>query len=269
MKKIGFIAAGVIIALLTLLLSFPWRDKPGRDLQDILNEGRLWVLIESGEHGYTRDSLKVRGFQYEVIKRFTDELGVELVITNQQSVSDGMKELAKGNFDVLVALHPVISDTLATLASLHPLFSSRLMLVQKKDSTGKVTISRQYQLDGKAVSVVANSSYISILESLSEDLAIEITIEEHADMNLGNIVNQVAKSETGFTVCPEYLSYRLCQRYPGVDMLLPLSFPQPLAWKVRRDAVALQQEMNLYLAEFVQTVEFQRLYNQYFESPDN
>ena len=89
----------IIIGVLLLTLGLLWleRVKSINDLPEILEEGRLSVLIESGEHGFTRDSLKVYGFQYEIIRRFSDSIGVELLVINQKNTKDGIADLAKGD----------------------------------------------------------------------------------------------------------------------------------------------------------------------------
>lgn len=255
----------IVSALLAVILFFlPWKNKRVRDLPDILKDGRLAVLIESGEHGFTRDSVHVHGFQYELIKKFSDSLGLELVVINQGDTKDAFRDLEKGACDVLVSLRPVMIDSLGTVVSLRPILSSRLMLAQQKDSAGRKTIRKQYELDGDTITVLKNSPFNQRLAYLAEELAIDLTLNKVNGESPDRIVGMVNEKQIGYTVCPEYLTGRLKMKYDQVDFTVPLSFKQDLSWVVNRHALKLQSSLNAFLDEFVESPEFIELYNQYF-----
>lgn len=265
MKRGVFIVIlSAVLAIIIFMLMSPRRTTV--DLDDIIERGRLSVLIESGEHGLSRDSQLVQGFQYEIIKRFADTLGVELVLINQQDVKNGIDELNKGNCDVLVSLKPVIDDSTSTVRYLRPILSTRLMLVQKKDSTGVVPVQYQYQLDGESIAVMMRSAYIPRLEQLSHELAIVLKIEEQKIASLDKMVSGVATGNLQFAVCPEYLSEKLMKRYPGVDITLPLSFQEQLSWSVDRRSEQLYKRLNDFLEQLIDSPDYRKLYQKYFSA---
>jgi membrane-bound lytic murein transglycosylase F len=255
-----------IIAVLLVLVLLIWFGKTGsvRDLPEILEEGRMSVLIESGEHGFTRDSVHVYGFQYELIRRFTDSLGVELVVINEDKTRDGMRELTNGACDVLVSLRPVMIDSVRSVVSLNPILSTRLMLAQQTDSTGKLLISRQYELDGDTITVMKNSPFMVRLGYLAEELAINLTINDIAVDSPDEIVKLVNDKQIKYTICPEYLTGRFKARYADVDFSVPLSFKQDLTWTINRKSPELQKRLNAFLDGYIGTAEFVTLYNKYF-----
>lgn len=260
----------IISALLVLTLLI-WFGKSAtvRDLPEILEEDRLSVLIESGEQGFTRDSLHVYGFQYELIKKFSDSLGVELVVIDQDNTSNGIKELKNGECDVLVSLRPVVVDSVRSIVSLKPILSSRLMLVQQKDSTGRKLVRKQYELDGDTITVLKNSPFITRLGYLSEELAINLIINEISVNSQDEIVRLVNDKQIKYSICPEYLTRRFESKYVGVDFSVPLSFKQDLTWNVNKHSPELQKRLNEFLDEFVGTPEFVQLFNKYFTQPTN
>jgi membrane-bound lytic murein transglycosylase F len=256
-------------AIVLFLVIFLWIGRSGevRDLPQILEEGRLTVLIESGEHGFARDSVKVYGFQYELIKKISDSMGVELVVINQAGIKDGLSELKTGKCDVLVSLRPMMTDSLRSVVSLLPIVTTRIMLVQKQDSVGKRVISKQYELNADTIAVVDNSPYIRMLKNLEEELAIDLTIDELSKQCLDDIIRLVDEGAIKYTTCPEYLTKRFKNSYPDLDFSLPLSFKHDLSWKVNKHSPQLQNHLNDFLDGFIGTAEFITLYNKYFSQP--
>jgi len=265
MKKgiLKWIAPVVVLVLMLGVYLFN-KEKKINDLNDIIQEGRLVALIETGEYGFTRDSFRVRGFQYEIIRRYADYLGVELILIHSDEIENVYKELNNGNFDVLVSLRPVSSDTTSLVTSLMPVLSTRLMLVQLKDSTGKMPVQYQYQLDGEKIHVQTSSPFIRRLKLLSEEVAADIEIIETDSESINELISKVHKGEIKFTICPEYLTAKFNARYPNIDISVPLSFNENLSWVVHTESVNLKNSLNQFLTEFVGSTDFVNLYQQYF-----
>jgi membrane-bound lytic murein transglycosylase F len=232
-----------------------------------MKEGRMSVLIESGINGFTRDSLKAYGFQYEIIRRFADTIGVELVVINKGNEENGFDELSKNNCDVLVSLNPVMNDTSAEVMFLRPIITTRLMLVQQKDSSGMIPSDKQYLLDNQTITVMENSPFIPRLKDLSEELAITLNINEQNFSCLNDMIKTVAEKKNKYAICEEYLSGGLLKQYPQLDILVPLSFHQDLSWCVNRKSVKLHEKLNEFLDDFIGSQEYWQLYRRYF--PEN
>lgn len=257
-----------MIFVLASAFLFFWFFKGGarkhRDLDQIIAQGRLVVLIESGQHGFARDSAKVYGFQYEIVRRFADELGVELLVINELGINGGITELLKARCDVFVSLMPIISDSLSNVVSLTPIISTRLMLVQKPDSNGIIPVRYQYQLHNESVYIRSGSAFMTRLNNLSEEVAAMIDIVEVKSVSLDDLVRKVYNDEIKFTVCPEYLSARLDKRYPRLDFSIPLSFRDDLSWVVHKKSPQLKERLNVFLDQFLNSEDFEVLYRRYF-----
>lgn len=259
---IFIIAAVVIIFLACLILQCNFGKV--NDLPDIQKVGRLSVLIESGEHGFTRDSAKVYGFQYDIIKAFSNSIGVELLVINEGNIKDGIEELNKGRCDVLVSLRPLISDTAIAAVSLKTIISTRLMLVQKKDSSGKIMINQQFELDKDTVFVIPQSGYEQRINELSNELAAEIFVQEMPVTCPDVLIKKVSEGKIKYSICPEYLAPKFLERYPDIDISLPLSFSEDLSWVVNKESVQLKEKLNLFLQDYIGSPAFVELYKKYF-----
>ena len=261
---LAFFALASVVILLVIT-----RKQSDRDLPEILSDGRITVLIDSGEHGFTRDSAKVAGFQYEVVKLFADELGVELVILQEPDHAKGSAELLSGDCDIIVSLQPLISDSTLGIVSVYPLVETNLMLVQLPDSAGKLSVSTQYELEGKTISLIKASPFRQLLTYFSEDMAIEPTIEETELINLDAMMQSILDKNHALTVCPDYLTKRLKQKYPQADFSLPLTFYLQLAWTVRDNSPELKNRLDAFTANFVGTATYWSMYNTYFMNDTN
>ncbi|GAB1415902.1 hypothetical protein MASR2M117_13080 [Paludibacter sp.] len=249
---------------LLVLLFFIFKTKKIRDLADVMSEGRLSVLVESGVHGFTRDSTKVYGFQYELIKKFTDSLGVELVLINLENKIDCLSELESGECDVLVSLRPIIVDSTSNIISLAPILSTRLMLVQHKADSSKL-IENQYELNEDTITVLEESPYINRLMYLSDEVAINYTINMVSNNNLDELIRLVNEGKIKYTVCPEYLSESFKKRYQNVDFSMPLSMKYDFSWCVNKNSPELRERMNQFINDIVNTSDFKLLFNKYFD----
>jgi len=263
MKK-AIVVLGSFVLVLAVILIVISRHQSDRDLPAILKDGRLTVLINSGEHGFTRDTAKVGGFQYEVIKKYADELGVELVIVQEPDHEAGNKELLRGDCDVIVSLQPIIYDSASAVVSLFPLVESNLMLVQLADSSGSLLIKKQYELDGKEITFTKASPFLPLLEQLSDDLAIEPVLIESNLSSIDEVINKVASGEIEYAVCPAHLTARIKSKYPQVDLSVPLTFHLQLGWTIGAKSVLLQDSLNEFLKNFVGTADYWTLFATYF-----
>lgn len=263
MKKQLLVTGSFLLAILVVVWVVT-RRQGHRDLDEISKDGRITVLIDSGEHGFTRDSAKVAGFQYEVVKLFADELGVELVILQEPDLDKATRELVRGNCDILVSLQPLITDSTLGVKSVTPLMETNLMLVQLPDTAGKLPVSTQHELDGKTISLIKASPFRGLLGHLAEDMAIEPRFKETEYVNPDAMIQSIVLQKDSFTVCPEYLTGRLKRKYPQVDFSLPLTFYLQLAWTVRDNSPLLGERLNDFITGFVGTAQYWSLYNRYF-----
>ena len=71
------------------------------DLDDILKKGKLTVLLENSSTSYFIYRGKVMGFEYELLKEFADELGVELEVRILHDLDEMIDLLNKQEGDLV------------------------------------------------------------------------------------------------------------------------------------------------------------------------
>jgi membrane-bound lytic murein transglycosylase F len=127
-------------------------------------------------------------------------------------------------------------------------------------------IRNQLDLAGKTIYVQKNSSYATRLRNLSDEIGDSIIVVE-VDEDVEKLIKEVAKGEIEYTVCDENLAKVNQTFYPQIDINTAISFPQYLAWAVRKEgAKQLLDTLNNWLRIFKKTEKYTMIYNRYFEN---
>ena len=71
------------------------------DLPEILKKGKITVLAENSSTSFFIYRGKKMGFEYEVLKEFANELGVELEVKIVDNLDDITKRLNEGEGDIV------------------------------------------------------------------------------------------------------------------------------------------------------------------------
>jgi len=254
--------AVAIVALLSLFYAI-FKDKKTRDLDEIIDSGRLRVLTDNSTLGFKIENDSVYGFQYELVKAFAVKLGVELEISENDDVEASINEMLKGNYDIVSALVPVTNEYNDKLLFTNPLQVDRQMLVQRKVDSALI-ISKQYELADDTIYLPKKSPYKMLIANLSGQIADTIYVSELKNTIAEVAVKMVADGIITYTICPERCAKKMLKLYPNLDISLPIGFQQSSAWAVPINSTNLQKKLNEFLFEFVGSAEYWEIYRKYF-----
>ena len=114
--------------------------------------------------------------------------------------------------------------------------------------------------------VQKNSSYASRLHNLAEEIGDSIKIMEVED-SLEELIIKVAKGEIDYTISDENMAKVNQTFYPNIDIKTAVSFPQNLAWAIRKEnSDLLLNAINSWLIDFKKTTSYALIYNKYFRN---
>ena len=264
-----YVAGGcffVLLMALSLLVRKSDHAPAPRTLADIRQQGTLRALTDGSSTGAARDSDGLwRGFQYEILQRFADSLGVQLAVTPVDDLSRCIGELATGHYDLVAAAMPPTVQWGYAVDFTRPLMLSRQMLVQRADTlTGQGTITQQHQLAGDTVYIPQGSPHRMCLQHLSDEIADTIYIIGIAYTNPEKLAEGVAAGRVKHTIVHEQLARKLVREHRNLDASLPVSLEQPGCWAVNKQSADLLAELNAFLDRFVGSLEYWRLYREYY-----
>lgn len=242
------------------------QEKPIVELKHVKLRGKLRVITDYNSTNYFIYKGRTMGFQYEMLQALAKHLGVKLELTVNNDLLSSFKSLENGEVDVLGMNLAVTKDRMDRFNFTVPHSQSRQVLIQLKDSIQSSSyISSQNQLVGKHIHVSEASSFEERLESLSQELGKEILVETEK-LEVEQLISKVAKGEIKFTIADENVAIVNQAYYPEIDIKTPVSFPQNLAWALRKGTNHLTQDINMWLIDFQKSREYKRIYRKYFRS---
>jgi len=215
------------------------------------------------------------GFTYELLKSFSDYVGIDLEIITENHLEHTFEMLNSGEADLIAIGLTVNSSRKKYIQFTEPIAETRQVLVQRKpsdwrsmtaDAVDKAIIRNQLGLGEKTIYVQEGSSHVERLNTMAGEIGDSINIIEVPYVS-EKLIEYVADGEIDYTVCDENVALVNATYYPDIDVSTPVSFPQNLAWGVRKEnSDALLIEINRWLSSYKKTESYALLYAKYFKN---
>ncbi len=245
------------------------------DFNEIINRGKLIAVTEYNSTDYFIYRGEPMGYQYELLQTLANDLNMKLEVIVTNNLDQSFRLLDKGESDIIAINLTVNKPRANKYKFTNPLLQTRQVLVQRKPKDFKELtfeniedsmIRNQLDLAGKTVYVQKESAYVHRLNNLSEEIGEDIDIIEIDNVEDEQMIKMVADGEIDYTVCDEHVAKVAQTYYNNIDINTPVSFPQNLAWAVRKDADFLLDTINNWIDNFKNTTEYALIYNKYFRN---
>jgi membrane-bound lytic murein transglycosylase F len=261
-----------------------------RDLPAIAQRDTLVVIAPYNSTTYFLYRAEPMGYEYELLKKFADDMDVKLrmlVVADRDSM---FKLLRAGKGDVVAArLVPTPEDS-GVVAFTRALYSTEPVLVQR--STGQLAvvvadtapalggaahpatpppvtparvrqIQRPSQLQGQRVDVPEQSPYTRTLIELADTLTGDIHVVE-VDVSSEALIRAVSEGTIRYTVAQGNLADISNDHYTNIAVRPVLGEATPIAWAVRPNAPELLARLNQWMADEKNASLLKSLYTKYF-----
>jgi membrane-bound lytic murein transglycosylase F len=246
------------------------------DLEEIKKRGYLTAIIENSSTSLFLYKGQPMGYEYDLLKIFCEEIGVELRLDITSNLNEGFEKLNSGQGDILAYSLTVTKERKERINFSHYHNQVRQVLVQRKPDNWrkmklheieKKLIRNPIDLIGKQVFVRNGSAYHSRLKNLSDEIGGDIIIvEDFPDVETEALIRKVALGEIEYTVADEDIALVNETYYSILDTRTPLSLPQQIAWGVRKKSTKLLDEVNSWIIEMRKDVTYYTIYDKYFRS---
>ncbi len=247
-----------------------------RDYEDILEDGKLKALIAYSSTSYFLYKGRAMGYEYELLQRLATHFGLELELIVAEDLNSLLSELDKGNVDLVAYGLAITSERKKKVAFTDYLYLTNQVLVQRKpDNWRQLTLDKirenlirdPIQLIDDTVSVRFNSSYFERLENLSREIGGTIKIDTIlGKISTAEIIKMVAEEERDYTIADKNLAIINASYYPILDVSVPVSFSQRIAWAVNKDSGVLLEKINEWIESQKKTADYNVIYNKYFQN---
>ncbi|MGI8619981.1 MAG: transglycosylase SLT domain-containing protein [Gemmatimonadaceae bacterium] len=265
------------------------------DLTAIRRRDTLTVIAPYNSTTYFLYRAEPMGFEYELLRKFAEDLDVTLrmlVVTERDSM---VKLLRAGKGDIVAARMVPTPEDSGLVAYTQALYSTNPVLVQRADgeratapadTTAKpdsstqavqpavpapppVTtvrvrqIQRPSQLQGQRVDVPEQSPYTRTLIELADTLTGDIHVVE-VDASSEALIRAVSEGTIRYTVAQGNLADISSDYYTNLAVRPVLGDATPIAWAVRPNAPQLLAQLNQWMSTPENSALLKRLYVKYF-----
>ncbi len=247
-----------------------------RDLADIKRDGKLKALIAYSATSYFLYKGQPMGYEYELLQRLAEHLNLELELKVSRNLDVMLDELRDGDIDIVAHGLAITKERQKVASFTDYLFLTNQVLVQRKpDNWDKLTYKQKQrslvndpvELIGQTVSVRKNSSYYWRLLHLSDELGDDIYINTlEGNLSTDEIIKMVAEGKIKYTIADSNLANINASSYPELDVEIPVSNSQRIAWAVHPDAKELLDATNFWIKNNRKQTEFNVIYNKYFKN---
>lgn len=247
-----------------------------RDLPQIKEEGILKAITVYSSTSYFLYRGQPMGFEYELLQRLAKQLKLDLKIVVARDIDDVLNMLNRGDGDI-VAYGLAITEPRKQKVNFTEYHSiSHQVLVQKKPDNwrkmklheiNRAMIDDALELIGDTVWVRKNSSYYERLINLNQEIGDTIYIDTlPGNLDTEEIIKMVSEGKIKYTVADYNMAKVSSSYFPNLDIHVPISLSQRLAWAVRKTSPELLEAVNEWTRKIKKTNDYYVIYDKYFES---
>jgi membrane-bound lytic murein transglycosylase F len=229
-------------------------------LQAIKERGSITFITRNNANCYYIYRDKPAGFEYDLAKRFSEHLGVELEVITP-AWEEMIPKLKQGRGDFIGAGF-TITEAREKIVD----FSRGYLPVQQQIVVhrGDRAVRDLSDLDGKTVHVRSGTTYEQRLRELNERESLSIDIALHPDLPTEELIRRVARKRIRITVADSNIAMLNRRYYPSIRIAFPIEEKQSLGWAVREGNTQLLREINAFLDKIKENGEFAQIHERYY-----
>ncbi len=235
-------------------------------LERVQAEGVLRVITRNSPATYFQDRNGETGFEYELVKRFADDLGVELQIQTADNLNELFSRLGKEGGPSLAAAGLVESEGRRSMARFStPYLDVTPQIIYRN---GQRRPTRVEDLIGKRIMVLRGSSHAEQLAALKVQQP-ELNYEESSAVEVVDLLRMVDEGQIDLTLVDSNELAMNQVYFPNVRVAFDLGDAQHLAWAVAPgEDASLLQAINNFLERAQENGSLQRLKDRYYGHVD-
>lgn len=247
----------------------------GIDLPEILKRGKLTVLAENSSTSYFIYRGNKMGFEYELLKEFAQEIGVELEVKTVTNLDEINAELNEGEGDIIACNYTITKERQNEIDFSIPFLRTSQVLIQRKpdgwENMSDEDIKKQLlvdpiQLANKKIYVWKESSYYQRLLHLQEEIGDSILIQgETGEVSGEDLIEQVSEGTIDYTVVEKNIAQVNRRFFENIDIDLEISVRQKIGFALRKTSPLLKARLNQWLTNFMKKAAYKYMKHKYFE----
>ncbi|MEM8897299.1 MAG: transporter substrate-binding domain-containing protein [Bacteroidota bacterium] len=246
------------------------------DYSGIIDRDTLKAILTYSSTSYFIYKGQPMGYEYELIHRLAEDLGVHLEPVLAKDMDEMFNMLLRGEGDIIAHGLTITNSRKKIVDFTLPHNQTQQVLVQKKPDNWRkmklheienMMIRSPLDLIHQTVSVRGGSAYYDRLINLMDEIGGEINIELVPGYHTTDeLIGMVADGELELTVADQNIALINQTYYDLIDIETSMSLIQQLAWAVRKSSPDLRRVINEWIAQSQQSVDYHVIYNKYFKN---
>ena len=226
----------------------------------------LRVITRNSPATYFQDRNGETGFEYELVKRFADDLGVKLQIETADNLDDLFSQLGQPNGPVLAAAGLVSSEQRKNQARFsHAYLDVTPQVIYRN---GKTRPTNPAGLVGKRILVLKGSSHAEQLAELKKQYP-GLEYEESDQVEVVDLLRMVDEGQIDLTLVDSNELAMNQVYFPNVRVAFDLGDARDQRWAVAAgEDNSLLNEINAFLDKVQKNGTLQRLKDRYYGHVD-
>lgn len=237
-------------------------------LKHIKLRGKLRVITDYNSTNYFIYKGRAMGFQYEMLNALAKHLDVKLELSVDNDLQSAFSSLENGEFDLIGMNLAITQERQNRFNFTLPHSQTKQVLIQRKAAKNDSVpiIRNQLELGGKLIYVQQASSFAERLTNLSKEIGRPIDIEKVDRTEVEELIGMVANGEIDYTIADQNVALVNKNYYSNIDAETEISFPQDMAWALRKGSEELTEEISKWMLSFKKTARYNQIYRKYFLS---
>ena len=246
------------------------------DLEQIKASGTLRALTVYSGTSYFLYKGRPLGYEFELLERFAEYLDVDLEMIVVKNINELFEKLNNGEGDIIAHGLTITTDRKEEVSFSNHLYLTKQVLVQKKPDNWrgmswtklkKALVHDPIDLLEDTISIRSMTSYKERIYNLSDELGGTIHINLlSGELATDEIIEKVVNGDIKYTIADNNIASIMATYYPILDVKVPVSFSQRIAWATRHDSQNLLNATNNWLKQIKRKIDFNVIYNKYFKN---
>jgi membrane-bound lytic murein transglycosylase F len=238
-------------------------------LEQIKKQGELRVITRYGPTTYYEGEPGAAGLEYELAKRFAEELNVKLHLIVADNFTDILQQVADQKVHFAAAGLTITSTRQAVVRFAPPYQEIKSQVVYHRDIAPPPPNLADWNSDYR-LQIIAGDNQVDILKQLKPDYP-QLQWSEVSTLKISELLERVWKKEIPYALVGSNEIVQMQRFYPELEIGLELPKTQLVAWAFSRSS----QNDSLYLAaiqffnQLQQSGELEQLIERYYGHLDN
>lgn len=230
----------------------------------------LRVVTLSGASTYFTIQDEEMGYQYELLKLYSDSIGIPFTLTVSPSLDSLHSLLSRGEAHLSITPEAVMREGQSPWVFTGPTVERSMVLVQrKKQGQGDSTyLHNVTELIDKPLYVLSDSHYEQRMKHLGEQLGANLDIRyiEGDTTNAEDLIAEVATDSIDYAIVDSELAQMASPYYRNIDYKLRVGFPQRLRWLTTERYQGLAESLDAWAEEAPNLSKAKHIYKKYFDA---